>query len=148
MSLVLISEAEIGLKEALTQAVQNTFKDASPVIRVLIRSQMIHLDFNVAGSVWFKQLNKLKNGVFIYSMWKGYQEETRTKDFIDYLISRGMTKRHIHTSGHADKTALQRMIDATNPKYIIPIHTFNANDYQKHFKNPVKVLKDGETFFC
>jgi len=90
----------------------------------------------------------LKNGIFIYSMWKGYQEETYTKNFIDNLISRGMTKRHIHTSGHADKKALQRMIDATNPKSIIPIHTFNANDYQKHFKNPVKVLKDGETFFC
>lgn len=93
-------------------------------------------------------LSKLKNGVFLYSMWSGYQKESTTKNFIDYLISRGMTKRHIHTSGHADKKALQRMIDATNPKHIIPIHTFNANDYQKHFKNPVKVLKDGEAFFC
>lgn len=93
-------------------------------------------------------LNKLKNGVFIYSMWSGYQKEKQTKDFIDYLISRGMTKRHIHTSGHADKKALQRMVDATNPKYIIPIHTFNANDYQKHFKKPIKVLKDGESFLC
>lgn len=96
-------------------------------------------------------LNRIKNlidGVFIYSMWGGYKKEKQTKDFIEYLISKGMSERHIHTSGHADKKALQRMIDATNPKYIIPIHTFNANDYQKHFKNPVKVLKDGETFFC
>ncbi len=83
-------------------------------------------------------INNLENGIFIYSMWKGYQDDKSTKDFIEYLICRGMTKRHIHTSGHADKKALQRMIDATNPKYIIPIHTFNANDYPNPSKIPLK----------
>ena len=51
----------------------------------------------------------LEDGMFIYSMWDGYKKEQTTKKFIDYLVSRGMTEKVIHTSGHADRDALRKM---------------------------------------
>ena len=59
-----------------------------------------------------------------------------------------MSESHIHTSGHADKDSLQKLIGIINPKTIIPIHTFQPQDYQKYFKTPIKMLKDRETFLC
>jgi len=36
------------------------------------------------------------------------------------------------------------MVNAVDPKTLIPIHTFNGKDYKNIFKVPVKELKDGE----
>lgn len=91
-------------------------------------------------------LQKLNNGVFIYSMWSGYKNENSTKDFIEALINKGMSEKEIHTSGHADQEGLKRMVDILKPKNLVPIHTFDGNEYESVFKN-VKVLrlKDNET---
>ena len=91
-------------------------------------------------------LQKLNNGVFIYSMWSGYKKENSTKDFIEALINKGMSEKEIHTSGHADQKGLKRMVDILKPKNLVPIHTFEGNEYESVFKN-VKVLrlKDNET---
>lgn len=75
----------------------------------------------------------LKGGIFIYSMWDGYKKEKTTKEFIDFLINRGMTEKSIHTSGHADRDALKRMIEVLNPKNLVPIHTFEGDEYKKIF---------------
>ena len=66
----------------------------------------------------------LKDGTFIYSMWDGHKKEKTTKEFIDFLIGKGMTEKTIHTSGHADREALKRMVEVLNPKTLVPIHTF------------------------
>lgn len=56
-------------------------------------------------------IKELKDGIFIYSMWDGYKKEKATKELIDFLLDKGMTEKQIHTSGHADRNALKRMIE-------------------------------------
>lgn len=88
----------------------------------------------------------LKDGIFIYSMWDGYKKETQTKEFIDFLIGKGMTEMQIHTSGHADRDALKRMVEVLKPKNLVPIHTFEGDKYEEIFTG-TKVLRinDNET---
>lgn len=47
-------------------------------------------------------------------------------------------------SGHADINTLQKMVEAVQPKNIVPIHTFRGADYSKHFNFPVILTNDGE----
>jgi len=88
----------------------------------------------------------LKDGIFIYSMWDGYKKETQTREFIDFLIGKGMTEKQIHTSGHADRDALKRMVEVLKPKNLVPIHTFEGDKYEEIFTE-TKVLRinDNET---
>ena len=82
----------------------------------------------------------LENGIFIYSMWDGYKKEKTTKEFINFLVGKGMTEKQIHTSGHADRDALKRMVNVLKPKNIVPIHTFEGDEYEKIFTG-TKVLR-------
>ncbi len=78
-------------------------------------------------------IKKIENGVFIYSMWDGYKKGKVTREFIDFLINKGMTEKTIHTSGHADQDALKKMVDILKPRNLVPIHTFEGNQYKKIF---------------
>ncbi len=91
-------------------------------------------------------IKELKDGMFIYSMWDGYKNEKTTKKFIDFLHSKGMSEKQIHTSGHADRDALKRMVEVLKPKNLVPIHTFEGDEYEKIFTG-TKVLRinDNET---
>jgi len=82
----------------------------------------------------------LENGIFIYSMWDGYKKEKTTKRFIDFLVGKGMTEKRIHTSGHADRDALKRMVEVLKPKNLVPIHTFEGDEYENIFTG-TKVLR-------
>jgi len=82
----------------------------------------------------------LEKGIFIYSMWDGYKKEKTTKEFIDFLVGKGMTEKQIHTSGHADQDALKRMVEVLKPKNLVPIHTFEGDEYKKIFTG-TKVLR-------
>jgi len=96
------------------------------------------------NSVFPLLLNKIKDvtGVMIaYSMWDGYLSE----GFRAFCKSKGLTLEYIHTSGHAKKEDLKSFASAINPKTLIPIHTFEAEEYPVLFKN-VLILKDGEEF--
>ena len=65
--------------------------------------------------------------------------------FKESLKKQKFEKYDIHTSGHADIGALKQMVEAIKPKAIVPIHTFNAGDYQRIFSpTPVVVMNDGE----
>ena len=76
---------------------------------------------------------------------QGYLFEERTKAFVEYLLSRGLTEHHLHTSGHADVETLKRLVDAIQPKTLVPIHTFEGGSYQKIFTNVnVRQVKDKE----
>jgi ribonuclease J len=95
---------------------------------------------------FLEKLGNLEGGTFIYSMWTGYRREKTTRDFVDYLLSRGMAEKEIHTSGHADLDALRRMVEVLNPGRIVPIHTFAADEYQDVFQSrKVLRLQDRET---
>ncbi len=78
-------------------------------------------------------IENLDGGQFIFSMWEGYKKEQGTKEFIDYLLERGMTEKQLHTSGHADTETLLRMVDILKPKNIVPIHTFEGDTYEDVF---------------
>jgi ribonuclease J len=77
---------------------------------------------------YMKSLNdkmNFKNGLLIYSFWSGYKAKSEMKIFLDECVAMGLTVTTLHTSGHADKDTIQRLIDKVKPKQIIPIHTEN-----------------------
>jgi len=91
------------------------------------------------------RIDKMENGNFIYSMWSGYLEQPKTKTFIGHLKSKGFSFHQVHTSGHADVETLKDMVTAMNPKNLVPIHTFDGDDYKDIFVNVnVKRAKDKE----
>ena len=98
---------------------------------------------------FLKPLKCLEGGTFIYSLWGGYRKDRRTGGFVDYLISRGMVERVIHTSGHADRGALRKLVEILDPGCIVPIHTFEGDSYGEVFPGR-KILRaeDGETISC
>lgn len=92
-----------------------------------------------------ENISNLDGGNLTYSMWEGYLQKSGTKKFLDYLISRNFTIHKIHTSGHADTATLKKMVEAINPKNIVPIHTFSGSEYARIFNVPIVELNDGET---
>ncbi len=80
-----------------------------------------------------EHIPNIEGGNLIYSMWRGYEKKKSTKEFIDYLKSRNFTVNHIHSSGHADFPTLEKMVNAISPKTLVPIHTFNSQDYKNIF---------------
>lgn len=96
-----------------------------------------------------EHLTGLSGGNFIYSMWSGYLKEKDTAEFIQFIESKGMTMQVIHTSGHADIPTLKEMIAAINPKKIIPIHTFEADQYSNVFPDRlIQIANDKEVLFA
>ena len=65
-------------------------------------------------------------------------------EFLNWFASRNFTVVDIHTSGHADTPTLKRMVEALQPKYIVPIHTFKGDEYKDIFATPIVELNDGE----
>jgi ribonuclease J len=91
-----------------------------------------------------ERITGIEGGNIIYSMWEGYLTKPATKKFIDYLTNRKLELIKIHTSGHADTDALIQMVNALKPKYVVPIHTFNASEYANVFSYPICIINDGE----
>ena len=87
-----------------------------------------------------KLLEKYKDldPLVVYSMWHGYLDQNANlKNALG-----GFRLTELHTSGHADSDTIDRVISATKPKMIIPIHT----DMPEQFANSqtVRVVSDGE----
>jgi len=96
------------------------------------------------NSVFPLLLNKIKDvagAKIAYSMWDGYL----SGEFRSFCKDKGLSVEYVHTSGHATKKDLKLFASALNPKVLIPIHTFDAEEYPVLFKNVV-VLKDSEVF--
>ena len=74
-------------------------------------------------------------------MWDGYL----SNKFKSFCKDKKLSLEYVHTSGHAQKEDLKSFARAINPKTLIPIHTFEAEEYPVFFKN-VLILKDGEEF--
>ena len=86
---------------------------------------------------YLSKLNELvsfENGVLFYGMWKGYLERPETKTFIDFMKNKGVKIHILHTSGHADSKTIDRLIKDVKPKRIIPVHTENAEWFEKYIK--------------
>jgi ribonuclease J len=79
-------------------------------------------------------------------MWNGYKTKPgSTKDFLDFITSKGMPIKDIHTSGHADLSGLKRMVETVKPMHLVPIHTFESERYAELFKGTdVLLVNDKE----
>ena len=89
-----------------------------------------------------KALPNLDNLLMIWSMWKGYLNDSHpVQQFCD---THKIDLRYVHTSGHATVEHLQTLANALNPKMLIPIHTFEPEKYTETFAN-VRNANDGET---
>lgn len=76
------------------------------------------------GKYFKKIMDEYKDSKIIYSMWKGYLDKENGDDretLRDFFGNREIIE--LHTSGHATKEAIKKLIDITSPNYVIPIHT-------------------------
>lgn len=78
----------------------------------------------------------------ITSLWKNYEETE--KDFFSWVDFNGYHRRHIHTSGHADRESLAMIAEFINPKKIIPIHTEKKEQFLDLFGEKTVLLDDNE----
>lgn len=75
----------------------------------------------------------------------GYKEDEEYKQFLSEIAELGIDIISLHTSGHADYTALQQIIDITRPEAVIPIHT-EAKEKIKEYTDKAVILEDGEVY--
>ncbi|MFA6079683.1 MAG: MBL fold metallo-hydrolase [Candidatus Omnitrophota bacterium] len=88
-----------------------------------------------------KELGDTKGSKIVYSMWMGYL----TDKFKEYCGKKGLEIEPVHTSGHATLENLKTFAAALNPKALLPIHTFEADQFPQLFKN-VRIVRDEEEF--
>lgn len=80
------------------------------------------------------------NPHILYSMWSGYLKEPKSSAFVE-----GFPLDKLHTSGHADISAIKMAVEITQPEVIIPIHTEAPQLFrQVAGDRKVLLLNDGE----
>ncbi len=94
---------------------------------------------NSLFDITLRETKELNGANVIWSMWEGYLEE----EFKEKIREKGISLKHIHTSGHATREDLQKFASALKPKRLIPIHTEEPETYKTVFDN-VKIHADGE----
>jgi len=87
-------------------------------------------------------LERLEQCGVIYSMWSGYLKEPKYQGIKQHPK---VDFHEIHTSGHAVREDLQRLVTAVQAKRLVPVHTEHGDSYLALFGNSVVVLQDGET---
>ena len=81
----------------------------------------------------------------LYSRWRGYLDQPDWEITRQKLASVNGELHDVHTSGHILSSDIVQFVRAINPKRIIPVHTFEPERFEQHFKN-VTLLKDGAHF--
>lgn len=84
------------------------------------------------------------------SIWAKYWEQDKTeinnlKEWLDEAPELRKKLPDIHTSGHADITSLQKIVQHIQPKRIIPIHTEIPEKYKDIFANYTIINATDET---
>lgn len=72
-----------------------------------------------------------ENGLLVYSFWNGYRENDNMKEFLSECERLGLKIVTLHTSGHADENTVKTLIETTNPRVLMPIHTENAHRFSE-----------------
>ena len=90
-----------------------------------IRTSMLKYLHSLSKKISFE------NGVLIYSFWSGYKDTKDMQRFLSECKNLGLKIKTLHTSGHADKDAILKLIKTVNPNKIIPIHTENAEWFNR-----------------
>ena len=73
------------------------------------------------------------DGLLIYSTWNGYRAKPEMDRFLKLGKQLGLQDATIHNSGHADIATIKELVSRVNPKRIIPIHTENADWWQREY---------------
>lgn len=104
------------------------------------------------GFVMLVRANKLSRYIlkmfpqnnFIYSQWLGYldKESKGYKEIQEFVPEEHV---NLHTSGHATPKALKEVIDVTDAKVVIPIHTEKKEEITK-LTNRALLLEDNEEY--
>lgn len=76
----------------------------------------------------FEGDGQLECGRLIYSMWPGYLERG-SPNLLDWCNQNGVAFDILHTSGHASRDDLARVVQALMPKTVLPIHTLAPERY-------------------
>ena len=87
-------------------------------------------------------MSKFQDYHFIYSQWLGYLkgkniDYKRIQDFVPESFE------YLHTSGHATPDAIKQIIEITNPRIVIPIHT-EGKEIIKELTDKAVILEDKE----
>ena len=91
-----------------------------------------------------KRFLGLKEATWIYSMWRGYFEQSKPlRNLKGYLEDKGVRFEYLHTSGHAKLSDMIRLVEALDPEMVIPIHSFHPEKYKDYFPK-VRLVDDGE----
>ena len=92
-----------------------------------VRNSMLGYLRSLSGKMSFE------GGLLVYSFWSGYRETESMKCFLSECEKLGLQIVTLHTSGHADEETIRKLIEAVNPKALIPIHTENAQKFRELF---------------
>lgn len=76
----------------------------------------------------------LNGGIMFYSLWEGYKDDDYTREFLKRMEALGLRIIDLHTSGHADAQTIERLIAKTQPEEVIPVHTENAEWFERYLK--------------
>ncbi len=88
-----------------------------------------------------KNIDDIDGAILIHSMWEGYLSD----ELRQFCEDNGLLIEQVHTSGHARIEDLKRFVNALKAKMLVPIHTFDPEQYPALFDN-VKLFEDGQEF--
>jgi ribonuclease J len=103
---------------------------------MLFRPAMV-ADVDLMPGVW-------AGSRMIWSQWEGYLTSPANEAFQAELAARGVGLEAIHTSGHASIVDLKRLAEALAPDALVPVHTFEGDQYPALFGANVRRRLDGE----
>ena len=117
-----------------------------------VRDRRIYADELSAGTGQFammfrptmaRDMGKLDLGraSLIYSMWPGYLERDKI-DLRQWCSERQIQFDIVHSSGHAHLADLQRMAEAVDAKWVVPIHSAHPDKYPGLFAQ-TSAIEDG-----
>ena len=87
--------------------------------------------------------DELPAGVLaLYSRWSGYLKQPDWKRTQELIQQAGGQLLEVHTSGHIFSADIERFITGIRPESIIPIHTFEPEQFEQAFPNTI-MLTDG-----
>jgi ribonuclease J len=89
------------------------------------------------------QAKALSGASVLWSQWDGYLNDGAGAALKADCERRGIPFESIHTSGHASPGDLKRLAAAVAPKRLIPIHTFERDQFPRLFDN-VSIHNDRE----
>lgn len=105
--------------------------------------------------VWLLKDNSLYDRIFnridtsqsvmCWSLWDGYLSRKDNTFEIKVKSKFKALRTDLHCSGHAGLEEMKALAECADAKYLIPIHTCEPKEYEKHFQN-VKILNNNEVF--